>query len=161
MNGPDPTEVSAQFLSRPGDNDTLVMLTQRWDWAVPSLVDCSIDPPATAAGYRVNLRSKLAPLAYRIDLVSGVYTPLPVGFDSTLGVWYCDVGDFEQLAAILLDGADECPWDCADGNGVVDVTDLLALFSQWGVVGAPCDVDGNGVDIVDLLALMGNWGACP
>jgi hypothetical protein len=56
---------------------------------------------------------------------------------------------------------DPCPWDCSDGNGVVDIVDLLALLSQWNGPGS-CDFDGNGtVNIVDLLALLANWGPCP
>ena len=54
-----------------------------------------------------------------------------------------------------------CPWDCADGNGDVGITDFLQLLSEWGMVGSPCDTDGGGVGITDFLALLGNWGACP
>ncbi|MBM44234.1 MAG: hypothetical protein CMJ36_04385 [Phycisphaerae bacterium] len=49
-----------------------------------------------------------------------------------------------------------------DGNGSVDVTDLLAIISAWG----PCsgcdeDIDGNGaVDVSDLLAIISAWGTC-
>ncbi len=39
--------------------------------------------------------------------------------------------------------------------------DFLALLSQWTLVGAPCDFDGDGVDAVDFLALLAHWGACP
>jgi streptogramin lyase len=50
-----------------------------------------------------------------------------------------------------------------DGNGVVDVFDLLILLGAWG----PCsgkgeclaDLNGDGVvDVFDLLTLLGNWG---
>ncbi len=55
-----------------------------------------------------------------------------------------------------------CPWDI-DGNGVVDVTDFLALLNAWGPnPGHPADFDGNDVvDAVDFLALLDNWGDCP
>ncbi len=158
----DAMQVSAQFLRRPGDTDTLVMLTQRWDWAMPSLIDCAIEPPAPASGCRVNVRSAAAPSAYQIDLVTGAYAPLAIQFDPTTDAWYCDVPDFEQLAAILLDEADRCPWDCAgSGDGLVDTFDFLALLAQWGQVGAPCDFDGSGVDGVDFLTLLEHWGPCP
>ncbi len=56
---------------------------------------------------------------------------------------------------------DECPADL-NGDGVVDVSDLLMLLSDWG----PCDgcdsdlnEDGN-VDVSDLLILLSEWGAC-
>jgi hypothetical protein len=50
-----------------------------------------------------------------------------------------------------------------DGNGVVDVVDLLALLADWGPCdGCAADLDMNGVvDVVDLLALLGAWGNCP
>jgi hypothetical protein len=46
-----------------------------------------------------------------------------------------------------------------DGNGVVDVSDLLAVINAWG----PCsscgeDLDHNGmVDVSDLLIVIANW----
>lgn len=50
-----------------------------------------------------------------------------------------------------------------DGNGVVNVFDLLMLLGNWGncIEGEPCpaDLDGNGsVNVFDLLMLLGNWG---
>lgn len=53
-----------------------------------------------------------------------------------------------------------CPGD-VDGDGRVDVTDLLAVISQWGGSGGSADVDGDGyVDVADLLIVIGNWGEC-
>lgn len=54
-----------------------------------------------------------------------------------------------------------CQWDCGNVDQSVGVVDLLALLGQWGLVGAPCDLDGGGVGVVDLLALLGHWGPCP
>ena len=55
-----------------------------------------------------------------------------------------------------------CPADCSNGDGSVNVTDLLALLAQWGQVGAACDIGGdNTVNVTDLLALLAAWGACP
>jgi uncharacterized membrane protein len=54
---------------------------------------------------------------------------------------------------------DPCPADI-DGNGMVDVTDLLVLLGNWGGEGDG-DIDGNGVvDTQDLLALLAAWGPC-
>ena len=55
---------------------------------------------------------------------------------------------------------DTCPWDCADGDGLVGITDLLQLIGNWGGTG-PCDIDGGGIGITDLLGLIANWGPCP
>jgi hypothetical protein len=48
-------------------------------------------------------------------------------------------------------------------DGVVDVTDLLAVIAAWGECPAtdPCTADTNGdgvVDVTDLLAIIGSWG---
>ena len=66
-----------------------------------------------------------------------------------------------------LDGngvPDECALpclDCAGGDNVVDVVDMLALLGQWGQVGTPCDFSGNGVSTLDFLFLLDSWGPCP
>ena len=55
-----------------------------------------------------------------------------------------------------------CPWDCAlPQDNEVGIVDFLAMLAEWGVVGTPCDFDGDGVGIVDFLALLGHWGQCP
>jgi hypothetical protein len=59
---------------------------------------------------------------------------------------------------------DEC--ECLadfNGNGAVDVDDLIELLLSWG----PCpqcapDMDGSGtVDVDDLVGLLDAWGGCP
>lgn len=50
-----------------------------------------------------------------------------------------------------------------DGDGTIDVVDLLAMLESWGAcaelpVDCPADLDGNGqVGTDDLLALLGAW----
>jgi len=46
-----------------------------------------------------------------------------------------------------------------DGDGDVDVEDLLALLAAWGPCeDCPEDLNGDGaVDVMDLLLLLGNW----
>ena len=62
-------------------------------------------------------------------------------------------------------GAGACPWDCsAAPDGAVNVPDLLALLSVWGIFapGQPCDFDNtNVVNVPDLLELLAHWGVCP
>jgi CSLREA domain-containing protein len=54
-----------------------------------------------------------------------------------------------------------CLADCgANPDGVVDVTDLLAVLAQWGNT-SPCDTDDSGTtDVTDLLKVLGDWGPC-
>jgi hypothetical protein len=55
-------------------------------------------------------------------------------------------------------------------DGVVDVSDLLALLAAWGPcpeepcppLDCPADLNHDGVvDVSDLLILLANWGPCP
>ena len=56
-----------------------------------------------------------------------------------------------------------------DGDGVVGITDFLALFVAWGPCSdcatpqaCPADFDGDcAVGITDLLTLLEHWGAAP
>jgi len=52
-----------------------------------------------------------------------------------------------------------CPADI-NGDGVVDVLDLLEVLAQWGTSG-PADINGDGiVDVLDLLEVLAAWGPC-
>ena len=66
------------------------------------------------------------------------------------------------IRALLLTPIDSCPADI-DGDGAVNVTDLLAVLAAWGECpGCPEDLDGDGnVGIADLLELLASWGPCP
>ena len=50
-----------------------------------------------------------------------------------------------------------------NGDGLVNVTDLLEVIGAWGACsGCAADIDGNGqVDVSDLLEVIGAWGPCP
>jgi hypothetical protein len=56
--------------------------------------------------------------------------------------------------------AHRCPPD-VNGDGVVDVTDLLALLGNWGGTGDGDINDDGVVDVEDLLMLLAAWGECP
>lgn len=59
-----------------------------------------------------------------------------------------------------------CPGGDIDGNGTVNVDDLMALIGQWGndcEGGEDCtgDLDGNLlINVDDLVLLIGVWGPC-
>ena len=54
-----------------------------------------------------------------------------------------------------------CPADY-NGDGNVEVTDLLALLGGWGpTTGHPSDLDEDGqIGVLDLLELLARWGPC-
>jgi hypothetical protein len=53
-----------------------------------------------------------------------------------------------------------CPEDL-NGDGLIDVTDLLEIVGSWGSNDPALDLDGSGtVDTPDLLAVIGAWGVC-
>ncbi|MBT4530999.1 MAG: hypothetical protein HOC27_07315 [Phycisphaerae bacterium] len=49
----------------------------------------------------------------------------------------------------------------ADGN--IDVTDILALISNWGTAGDGAEITApyDSIDVSDILAVIGNLGNCP
>jgi hypothetical protein len=56
---------------------------------------------------------------------------------------------------------DPCPADVANGDGVVDLADLLMLLDAWGQTDSPADLNEDGiVNIFDLLMLLDAWGPC-
>jgi len=72
-------------------------------------------------------------------------------------------GDFTDGGGNTI--ADQCPPDCPDinGDGYVNVTDLLAVIAAWGIDcdGCPEDVNNDAnVNVTDLLIVIGNWGPC-
>jgi hypothetical protein len=97
-----------------------------------------------------------------------------------LGTDACDSDTDEDG---VLDGEDNCPLSfnpdqedadgdgigdaCDDtitpmgdinGDGAVNVLDLLLLLKAWGESGEPEDLHGDGiVDVLDLLLLLSNW----
>jgi hypothetical protein len=49
-----------------------------------------------------------------------------------------------------------------NGDGLVDVSDLLSLLAAWGTDDVDADFTGDGtVDVEDLLVLLAAWGDCP
>jgi len=68
-----------------------------------------------------------------------------------------------SLSVATVSKADPCP--DPDGNGIVDVNDMLEILSGWGACPAegdcPGDLGGDGsVGVDDLLVIIGGWGPC-
>ena len=69
-----------------------------------------------------------------------------------------DRGTLEDVGLTL----ETCVAD-TNSDGIVNVTDLLALLAAWGPnPGHVADFNGDDiVNVTDLLALLAAWGACP
>ena len=90
-------------------------------------------------------------IEWRFDSVDGLY--------NDYRGWHIDG---IQLIAQTLDCNDEveCPED-VNGDGYVNVVDLLAVIDQWGQVDSPADLNDDGiVNVSDLLMVVGSWGPC-
>ena len=75
-------------------------------------------------------------------------------------------GDYEDYGGNIV--ADECPEeDCVgdvNGDGFVNIQDLLGVIDQWGSCDDECSADFNvdgTVNIQDLLIVLDAWGTCP
>lgn len=46
-----------------------------------------------------------------------------------------------------------------NGDGLINVSDILAIIAVWECMGCPEDISGNGVvDVADILIVISNWG---
>lgn len=73
----------------------------------------------------------------------------------------------DGIDIIDFDPPTPCPSDI-NGDGVTNVSDLLAVINAWGPCAAPCpptcaaDVTQDCVvNVSDLLAVINGWGPCP
>jgi len=78
-------------------------------------------------------------------------------------------GTFSLVGGFWPGAAPVCAAD-VNGNGAVNVDDLLAVINGWGScpvppAGCPADIAPPGgndvVNVDDLLAVINGWGGCP
>jgi hypothetical protein len=83
----------------------------------------------------------------------------------------CDLAQASAAPTVVWDGDyiitvlnPPCLGDI-DGNGVVEVDDLIFIILFWGPVSptfpAPDTNEDGAVDVDDLIAVILHWGACP
>lgn len=70
----------------------------------------------------------------------------------------------DEIIGPFVDGGDNtlcvCPPDI-NGNGTVDVNDVLVIVAQWNTSGPQADVNQDGiVDVTDLLITLEDYGPC-
>jgi hypothetical protein len=75
---------------------------------------------------------------------------------------YLGGGDWANYGFVLTPKPSGTPGDL-NGDGIVDVLDLLMLLDAWGAChrtgNCPADLNGDGsVDVLDLLILLDHWG---
>ena len=67
---------------------------------------------------------------------------------------------FIDMSVQILPAVTPCPAD-VNGDGGVNILDLLAVVAAWGTADASADVNNDGtVNITDLLAVVSAWGSC-
>ena len=81
-------------------------------------------------------------------------------FDGMAYSGLIDIAPYSVLIYSQIDSpGDPCTGDL-DGDGVVDVSDLLMIIGAWGTPDA--DITGdNMTDVSDLLIAIGAYGPCP
>ena len=73
------------------------------------------------------------------------------------GEW---AGDNTTCGANTCGSPSTCDADI-NGDGNVDVSDILAMVAAWGSSDPDADINGDGtVDVADLLMVIESWGPC-
>lgn len=88
------------------------------------------------------------------DLVDAILTTMIVQYED---------GTVEEISEVVTYVPGITIVGDLDGNGIINVFDLLELLAQWGECDdcddCPADLDGGcSVNVFDLLLLLGNWG---
>jgi enterochelin esterase-like enzyme len=141
-----------------GNSESYFNQYSPWHWSTQNAAVLQQGPPirmvvGSLVGGNQNFRNHLQGLNIPVDYVL-------TGCGHDIGC----LMDAQGLAsaAFIASHLDLSPSEPADlnGDGHVNVADLLLLIAAWGPCSGACaaDLDGSGaVNIADLLALIGAW----
>jgi fibro-slime domain-containing protein len=95
--------------------------------------------------------------------VAGNPVPLTIGENYSFDLFFAErhrnESNFLVTTSILI-GEPGCAADI-NGDGVVNVLDLLLVLADWDLTNSPADINGDGiVNVLDLLEVLGVWGPC-
>jgi hypothetical protein len=101
------------------------------------------------------------PIAFSVGADANAVVGGPLDVDERIDVATVNADDGPSggsLSALLNVSA--CPCADANGDGVVDVLDLVEVLVSWGECpGCPADLNGDGVvDVLDLVEVLVGWG---
>jgi hypothetical protein len=128
-----------------------------WSWEVPTYCPSTGDADRLPDGNTLVTATQLSGI-YEVDQAGDV-------------VWKLDIVEIEacaglrpgyratRLATLYGDLETPCQGD-VNGNGQVEVGDILLVLDQWEGPGS-ADVNGDGVvNVNDVLIILGAWGGC-
>ena len=104
---------------------------------------------------------KTMEVAIYADVTSSSFTPGE--YNAAIIARDLNEGTADQGRMVRMDVTDAVCIGDLDGDGSVDIGDLLEILSQWGTCTGGCSADTNDdgrVDVTDLLTVIAKWGSC-
>ena len=128
-----------------------------YDTAEVSVNGIIVDEPSESSSWEER--------TIQINNVSGDTITIQWEFDSVDNLYNDYRGwhiDGVQISSLTADcDSTTCVAD-TNGDGSVNVADLMAVIDEWGTTGDTADVNNDGiVNVSDLLFITSNWGSCP
>ena len=151
----------------PASSTDQITITLGGSWPTSCVPDSS---QATVSGTTILFDLGLPPDPFCLYVItswarSETVGPLAGGTYTVIATLFDDEGAVVEgpTPVCLVVVETRCPWDL-NGDGVVNVLDLVDLVMSIGPCGEECpaDFDGDGfVTALDLVALLLNLGPCP